>query len=264
MAPKPPLLALLGSRGLRDRVRVAVQLGASGQIIGRLELASDWRQLGHLAALNPGSPAVIDTLPEGPGRSRGGFGRPYADDPPSNPLILYAALDRATERQLGDGAIAVEAHLVPGVSDHFDAIDAAILRSIDVQHVCRLRERVGRAGHPHAVELLDCALELAIGPCTVRDFAVRLGLNERALQRRCVALGIPSPGTILSLARIYTVQRLSDWSRQPFGPVACALGFSASSNYRRLVRGLLRRPPSAIQRLGGGDYMARVILERLG
>lgn len=263
MAPKPPLLALLGSRGLRDRVRVAVRMGASGQIVGRLELASDWRQLGLLAALNPGSPAVIDTLPEGPGRYRGGFGRPYADEHPSNPLILYGP-DRATERQPAAAGRTIEAHLVPGISDHFDSIDAAILKSIDAQHVCRLRKRVGRAGHPHAVELLDCALELAIGPCTVPDFAVRFGLNGRALQRRCVALGIPSPGTILSLARIYTVQRLSDWSRQPFGPVACALGFSASSNYRRLVRGLLRRPPSAIQRLGGGDYMARVILERLG
>lgn len=263
MAPKPTLLALLGSRRLRDRVRVAMQLGASSQIIRRLALASDWRQLGHLAALNPGSPAVVDTFPESPGRSRGGFGRTSAEDPPSIPLILYAGPDRATERQPGEAGLTIEAHLMPGVSDHFDAIDAAILRSIDVQHVCRLRERVGRVGHPHAVELLDCALELAIGPCTVPDFAVRVGLNERALQRRCVALGIPSPRTLLSLARIYTVQRLSDWSSQPFGPVACALGFSASSNYRRLVRGLLQRPPSAIQRLGGGDYMARVILERL-
>lgn len=261
---KPPLLALLGSPGLRDRVRVAVRLGASSKIVGQLALASDWRQLGHLAEQHPGSPAVIDTLPEGPGRSRRGFGRTLADDPSSIPMICYAALDRATERQLDEGGIAVEAHMVPGVSDHFDAIDAAILRSIDAQHVHRLRERVGRTADPQAVELLDCALELAFGPCTVSDFAVRVGLNERALQRRCVALGTPSPRTLLSLARIYTVQRLSDWSRQPFGTVACALGFSASSNYRRLVRGLLQHPPSAIQQLGGGDYMARVIVERVG
>ena len=264
MPTRPPLLVLLGNRGLRNRVRAAVKLGGSSKIVGDLALASDWSQLEHLAEQHPGSPAVVDTFPEGPGRSRRGFGRPNADDPPSIPLIYYAALDRATKRRPDEGGITVEAHLVPGVSDAFDAIDAAILRSIDAQHVDRLRERVGRTADPRAVELFECALELAVGPCTVPEFAVRIGLNVRALQRLCAALGIPSPRTLLSLARIYTVQRLSDWSRQPFGTVARGLGFSAPSNYRRLVRGLLRRPPSVIQRLGGGDYMAWVILERLG
>lgn len=261
---KPPLLALLGSPGLRDRVRVAMRLGASSKIVGHLALASDWRQLWHLAEQHPGSPAVIDTFPEGPGPSKGGFGRTSADDRSSIPMISYATHDWATEGRLDEGGIAVEAHMVPGVSDHFDAIDTAILRSIDAQHVYRLRERIGRTADPRAVELLECALELAFGPRTVADFAVRVGLNERALQRLCAALGIPSPRTLLSLARIYTVQRLSDWSRQPFGTVACALGFSASANYRRLVRGLLQHPPAAIQQLGGGDYMAKVIVERVG
>ncbi|MYA40780.1 MAG: hypothetical protein F4Z31_03355 [Gemmatimonadetes bacterium] len=265
VSPKPPLLALLGSPRLRDRVRVAVRLGASSTVVGRLALASNWRQLWHLAEQHPGSPAVIDTLPEGPGSSKGGFGYTSADDRSFIPIISYAAFgDWATERKLDQGSIAVEAHMVPGVSDDFDAIDTAILGSIDAQHVYRLRERVGRTADPRAVELLECALEFAFGPCTVADFAVRVGLNERALQRLCAALGIPSPRRLLSLARIYTVQRLSDWSRQPFGTVACALGFSASSNYRRLVRGLLQHPPAAIQQLGGGDYMAKVIVERVG
>ena len=137
---RPPLLALLGSRGLRDRVRAAVKLGGWSEIVGDLALASGWTHLEHLAEQHPGSPAVVDTFPEGPGRFRRGFGRPYADDLPSIPLICH----------------------------------------------------------------------------------------------------------------------------DPFGTVARGLGFSAPSNYRRLVRGLLRRPPSVIRRLGGGDYMAKVILERLG
>ena len=264
MPTRPPLLVLLGNRGLRNRVRAAVKLGGSSKIVGDLALAADWSQLEHLAEQHPGSPAVFDRFPKGPGRSKREFGRPYAADSPSIPLIYYAALNRETKRRPDEEGITVEAHLVPGVGDTFDAIDAAILRSIDAQHVDRLRERVGRTADPRAVELLECALELAVGPCTVPEFAVRIGLNVRGLQRLCAALGIPSPRTLLSLARIYTVQRLSDWSRQPFGTVARGLGFSAPSNYRRLVRGLLRRPPSVIQRLGGGDYMAWVILERLG
>ena len=60
-------------------------------------------------------------------------GRPYADAPPSSPLILYAGPDRATERQLAEAGRTIEARLVPRVSDHFDSIDAAILRSIDAQ-----------------------------------------------------------------------------------------------------------------------------------
>ena len=102
-----------------------------------------------------------------------------------------------------------------------------------------------------------------MSPCTVPDVAGDLGFVERTLQRLCAALGIPSPGTLISLARIFTVERLAEWSRQPSGAVALALGFSDRSNYRRLVHRKLGDPPSVIHRRGGADYVEEVIVRAL-
>ena len=157
----------------------------------------------------------------------------------------------------------LEAHLLPGVNDDFDSIDAAILTSIDAQRVNRLRDRLRLTAHPEGFEIFDHALDLAIGSCAVPELAARLGQTRRSVERRCAMLGIASPKTLLSLARIYTVQRLAEWSSQPFGAIARALGFSAPSNYRRLVRAILGSPPSVVQRSGGSDTIAEVIRQHL-
>ena len=263
MSPKPPLLALLGNRQLRERIRVAVRLGASSQVLGQVTLAADWRQLAELAALHPGSPALVDTFARGPQPFNGAFGTARTCDLSSLPVVCYAPLDRFCRRKLCQAGIAVEAHLLPGVNDDFDSIDAAIMRSIDAPRVHRLRERVSRAAHPAGFEIFDHALDLATDSCSVPELAARLGRTRRSVERCCAKLGIPSPKTLLSLVRIYTVQRLAEWSGQPSGAIARALGFSAPSNYRRLVRAILGRPPTVIQRLGGSDCVAQVILKHL-
>ena len=263
-SPKPPLLALLGDSRLRERIRAALHLGASSQVIDRVIFSTDWRQLDDLAARHPGSPAFVDTFCESPQPSTwesvGMSGGPQ----PTLPVICYTRLDRPGRRQLSKTGISLQAYLIPGVNDHFEALDAAILRSIDAHRVDLLRERVKGAAHRGGFEVFDCALDLAVGPCTVPDIAACVGLTKRTLERRCAVFGIPSPKRLFSLARIFTVQRLAEWSHQPFGAVARALGFSDRSNYRRMVRRLIGCAPSAVDQLGGSDYVARVILNRLG
>ncbi|MYE71360.1 MAG: AraC family transcriptional regulator [Gemmatimonadetes bacterium] len=225
--------------------------------------AADWRQLAELAAIHPGSPALVDTLARGPQAVSGGFGTARACDLSSLPVVFYAPLDRANRHRSSQSGITLEAHLVPGVNDDFDSIDATILRSIDAQRVRRLRERLRRTAHPEVLEIFDHVLDLATGNSAVPELAARLDRTRRSLERRCVLLGIASPETLLSLARIYTVQRLAEWSGQPSGALAHALGFSAPSNYRQLVRTILGYPPSVIQRSGGSDRVAQVILKQL-
>lgn len=232
-------------------------------MLGQVTYATDWRQLAELAAIHPGSPALVDTVARGPQAFTGGFGTARTCDVSSLPVVCYGPLDLAYQRRLGQAGITPEAHLLPGVNDDFDSIDAAILRSIDAQRVRRLRERIRRTAHPQGSVIFDHALDLAIGSCAVPELAARLGQTRRSLERRCVMLGIASPKTLLSLARIYTVQRLAEWSRQPFGALARALGFSAPSNYRRLVRTILGCPPSVIQRSGGSDGVSQAILRHL-
>ena len=262
--PTPPLLALLASPRLRKRTRIALDFGNASRIIGPVAFADDWDALVGLAAQHPGSPALVDTFQ--------GNGSPAEPEDETTwngqlsrtPLICYALPDPGRERQLSQTGITVSAHLRPGVDDELGAINTAILSSIDARCVRRLRRRIRQAAHPHAVEMLGYALDLALGPCSVPDMARRIQRTERTLQRRCTILGIPSPKRLLALARIFTVQRLAQWSDQPYGAVAVALGFSDRSNYRRLARGIFGRTPTEIERCGGHDYVAETILKSVG
>ena len=261
----PPLLALLASRQLRDRTRIALRLGTASRIIGPVTYVNDWRELGTLAAHHPGSPALVDTFlsPNGdPRTARSDWCR--SGRLARTPVICYGTIDAREERQLNRNGITFTACLSPGVNDDPRAIDAAILKSIDAQCVRRLRLRIERTAHPDTAEIVGCALDLSTGKCTVSDIARRIKRTARTLQRRCSLLGIPSPKRLLSLARIFTVQRLAEWSGQPYGAVAVALGFSDRSNYRRLVRGVFGRTPTEMARCGGHQYVAETILMSVG
>lgn len=239
-------------------------MGASTQLLSRVAFAADWRELGVLTTRHPGSPAVIDTFGDGPERwTAGSGGMRHTDGSSSLPVIWYAPCDQASRWKLRRAGITCESHLVPSASDDFDAIDTAILRSIDAQRVHRLRERAKKKADPATFEILDHALDLATGPCAVPDLAARVGRTRRTLEGHCAGMGIPTPKELIALARIFTVHRLAEWSDQPFSAVARALGFPDRSNYRRLVRGILGCAPSMIQRLGGSEHVAQAMLTRL-
>ncbi len=262
--PTPPLLALLQSPQLRKRTRAALGFGTVSWVIGPVTYANDWSELGLLAEQYPGSPALVDTLPTPNGDS--------PDDEPGEaengrlcltPLICYARPDPRQELRLSRNGINIEAHLSPGVDDRLGAISEAILGSIDVQCVHRLRARIDQAAHPEAAEILGHALDLSTGPCSVAEIARRVDRTPRTLQRRCTILGTPSPKRLLSLAQIYTVQRLAEWSGQPYGGVAVALGHSHRSNYRRLAHGVFGQSPTEIEQCGGHEYVAETILRKV-
>lgn len=259
----PPLFALLGSIWARRQIQFALHSGNALRIIGPVIFASGWQELRDLAARFPGSPAIVDPFFGGgcdPFRGK----RDYANaDWSSVPLICYAQLDAHQEDQLDQTAIPFAVRLRPDEDRLFSSIDSAILKSIDAQRPRRLLERIQRTAHKETQALFACALEIATEPCSVAGLAARSGLTVRTLQRRCNALGIPSPKQLLSLARVFTVERLSEWSRQQSGGVALALGFSDRSNYRRLVRRVLGAAPSPVRQRGGVKYIEGVIISQL-
>ena len=259
----PPLFALLGSTWARREIRFALHSGNALRIIGPVIFTSGWQELRDLAARFPGSPAVVDPF-------FGGACGPFRDsrdysnaDWSSVPLICYSQLDARQEQQLDQTAIPFTARLRPDEDQLFSSIDSVILKSIDARRAGRLLDRIQRTAHKETQALFACALEIATEPCSVVDLAARLHLTARTLQRRCNALGIPSPKQLLSLARVFTVERLSEWSRQQSGAVALALGFSDRSNYRRLVRRVLGAAPGPVRQRGGVKYIEGVIISQL-
>ena len=170
---------------------------------------------------------------------------------------------RWTEQSPTRPKLTFAAKVSRGVDDEITALDAAILQSIDARRVDHLLKRVGHDAHPFAHWLLRHALNRSIGASTVLETANRLAMAQRTLYRRCARLGIPGPGAVISLARIFTVEHLADWSRQPAGGVAVALGFSHPANYRGLVRRRVGVPPSVIRVRGGADYVEEVIVRQL-
>ena len=238
-------------------------MGDSARVINPMVRASSWRKLVELGERHPGSPAIVDATSEGTN------GLPSADarqagrwDRSGIPLIRYGA-NASSERSLAHPKAPFTARLVWGMDDEIAALDAAILRSIDLQRVKRLLEHAVQDAHPVAHRLLRHALHRSLGASTVLETATRLAMAQRTLYRRCAKLGIPGPGVILSLARIFTVEHLADWSGQPAGGVALALGFSHPANYRRLVRRRVGVPPSVIRERGGADYVEDVIVRAL-
>ena len=238
-------------------------MGDSARVIGPMIRAADWEELAELGKLHPGAPAVIDATSErANGPSSANARQAVHRDWPDTPLIHYGGTDSA-ETTPASPAARFTARLRQGVDDDIASLDAAILRSIDARRVDQLLERVRRDAHPVAHRLLRHALHRSLGASTVLEAARGLALAQRTLYRRCNALGIPAPGAVLSLARIFAVERLTDWSRQPGGAVALALGFSHRANYRRLARRRVGVPPSVIRACGGADYMDEVIVQQL-
>jgi AraC-like DNA-binding protein len=166
-------------------------------------------------------------------------------------------------RMLEDTGIAFTALLRPDANELLPAIDAAILKSIDASRPQRLLQRIRRAGHMESHALFACSLDQAIEPSSVVRLAAQLHLTVRTLQRHCSRLEIPSPKWLLALARIFTVERLAEWSQQPSGAVAVALGSSDRSNYRRLVRRVLGAPPGQIRLRGGVTHIENIIVQEV-
>lgn len=242
---------------------MAHRMGDSQAVIGPVAFVGSWQELAELGNRHPGSPALVDP----------GFGE--LDDPrltpstwasvyswSSTPLIHYART-RSDASPVTDVGHPYTAFLRAGVVDDLSTIDETILRCIDVRRVRRLLERLGRRAHPFTHRIFHHAVNLAIGSVPVPVVAASLGFEERTLQRHSIACGIPRPNAIIALARIFTVERLAEWSGQPSGSVALSLGFSAKSNYRRLTRRHLGLAPTAIQENGGAHYVEEVIVRRL-
>lgn len=242
---------------------MAHRMGDSQAVVGPVVFVGSWQELAELGDRHPGSPALVDP----------GFGD--LDDPgvtpsiwasvyswSSTPLIHYARR-RSESAPVTDVGHPYTAFLRAGADDDLSTIDETILRCIDVRRVRLLLERLRRCADPFTHRIFHHAVNLAIGSAPVPVVAASLGFEERTLQRHSIARGIPRPHAIISLARIFTVERLAEWSGKPSGSIALSLGFTAKSNYRRLTRRQLGLSPTGIQEHGGAEYMEEVIVRRL-
>ena len=228
-------------------------------MVGGVLFASHWRELRDLVLRHPGSPCVVDPdvrassdLPSrGSNQARFDWG--------TVPLIWYGRSASAEQDVPGGLGFPLTACLRPDIDDHPEGIGTAVLRSIDAQATRQLLARMEESVDPGARDIFEHAVHLAVGPCTVPQLADAMGIIERTLQRRCIALGIPSPKTVISLARIFTVERLLHWSRQPLDAVTLAVGVSDRSNYRRLVLRVIGASPAVIRASGGSDLFAELV-----
>ena len=241
-------------------MRVAVDSGPASRIIGPTIFASGWQELGDLAKAYERSPAVVDP----------GFRNP-ADPPEADSIRLFRGLPTALVRYAAAPSpgkppepldIAFAVTLRPG-GDDFDAIESAVLQAAGVCRVRRLLDDVAKRASGDVERIFARVLAMSLRPCTVEAVAARLGLSTRTLFRRCATLGIPSPKRLCSMARIFTVERLAEWSGQPSGAVALALGFSDYANYRRLVRRMFGAAPSVMRQRGGLGLVTMAILREL-
>lgn len=228
----PPLPALARSPELRRQIVLAVGLGPVSRIVGPVTFARGWEELRTLGERWPGAPVVLERQ----------------------------ALSVEFSAKLGAEVVTVSraaGSLDPG------ALESAVLQAIDARRARRLLVELNGRAAEGVRRIAAQVLSTAHRPCTVPDLAKSLGFSQSTLSRRCAALGLPGAKSLLSLARIFTVERLAEWSGQPSGAVAVALGFSDPSNYRRLVRRTLGGPPSAVREQGGARWLGQALLNVL-
>lgn len=225
----PPLLALPGSSEFRRRLQMVVQAGPVSPLFGAVLFACSRRELEELIRRHPSSPAVVDAavMPESA----------------SHPLLASAV-------RLGANA-------------PLGVIARSVLPGIDPEQPRRLQARIRKHAAPEACRILAQVLARSFWPSTVPELAASLELSHWTLIRRCRSLGIPTPKKLNDLGRVYTVERLAEWSEQPSGVAAAAVGFMEPANYRRTVRRALGVPPSVVRQRGGAAHVGRVIARHL-
>lgn len=233
-----------------------------------VRFASGWRELLALADRFPGSPAFVDPeIPFGElgisSRSQGPSADPFrwfCTERPACPVIVYGtqAAERLRERPTPPSVFTKS--LTPGTDDSLTAIGAAALRSTDAAEVQGLWRRVRATALSPAHGLLEHVLWEALHPYSVERLAQDLRMSVRTLRWRCAAWRMPSPKRLISLARIYHVERMIRWSGRPATIVAEALGFSNAANYGRLVRSVLGRSRAIVVEGGGPEYVAGAVL----
>ncbi len=256
------VLALEGSPRIRDRIRAGVRVGGAHELLGPVRFASAWRDLRTLVGRFPCSPTFVDPFFPSGGTSLGAF-LSFRRECPQCSVICYADLNTAQLWQLAETDVVFVERLDPGANDRLSAVGSAALRGTGNREVRALVECLKRATPVSTNTLLEFVFRETVTPCSVDQLARSLGISVRTLRRRCVASEVPPPKRLISLARIFHVERLAKWSGRPSGAVALALGFSDYANYRRSVRRELGQPPSVIVRRGGPDYVASVILGKI-
>lgn len=223
----PPLLALTGSQELRRKIQIVVDAGTISPIMGSVVFARSWSELDELWTRHPASPRVVDAS--------------FPEDSLS---------PSTTAIQIGAG-------------DPLGVVGRAVLGAIDPERPRRLLARVRDHSTAEVCRIMDHVLARSFGPCRVPELAASLQLSHWALLRRCAALGIPTPRKLTDLGRIYTVERLAEWSERPSTVAAAAVGFLDPANYRRTVRRALGEPPTVVRRMGGAAHVARVVVRTL-
>jgi len=232
-------------------------------MIGPVVIASNWEELGTLAAAHPGSPAIVDpelngiSAPSTPGRDERSGIPQHAP-----PLIEYPCSD-AQMQSTGDEMAAAATRVRQCDIGDIRALELAILQNINAERVHRVFAHAEARTPAAASPILRLIFRRAVEPCLVADLAADFGVTERTLQRRCRRLAIAFPKDLLALARVFAVARLLRWSKRPLSAVAFALGFSNDANCYRLLRRVLGNTLSRDMTSDDMDRVEEVILREI-
>lgn len=238
---------------------MGLRTGGARRVLGGVRVASGWDHLRDLSTRFPGSPAFVDPTVPSSDSSHDPV-RWFRRVCPESPVIAYAKTTAAELHTLSAPMVPL-ATLRYRTDDQLTTIGAIALKYADADAVHAFGKRLATAIPASAHGLVKQVVRGAVFPCSVETLARDLNTTARTLRWRCSDWGLPSPKKLLSLARVYHVHRLAQWSGVPTSVVATALGFRDPCNYRRLVRAALGLPPSAVVERGGPDYVASVLID---
>ncbi len=263
----PPVVRIVGgcqvrvavlidqSQGCRT-VRLAFRLGSRSSEAVQLDFLSSWSELREAAYGDRSTIAVLQPC----------FGMPPRRPEPNfreieratavwdrETMILYLCCPHLSASLLHDlGRMGFPFLLAQGIDDDGRNILRMVARA-EARRV--LRERLGEKELPPSVEALRLILDAVAGwppPSSVGEMARILRMSRRSLQRSLNDDGLPSPGKLVSYARLLEICTLWRMGIRGRARIASILGIADSSSLGHLSRSLTGQPLSHFLDLESG------------
>ena len=228
--------------------------------VGRME---SWGEL--VVATEEGGVALVLFDPGHPGIGKGDrVARTVARHPATTFVLLCGDPQRLHPQEVLDlGRAGVRTAITAGIDDHPDRLRALVTRAIASGATERLLGEVELRLPPEQAELIRFIARHAPYAPRLQDFARRVNVSTRTLERRAGDAGLSSPARVLSWVHLYNActalrSREGAW-REASGPV----GFSSGSSFRRALKRVVGLTKTEVRGLPDQGSLARVFARAL-
>ena len=153
------------------------------------------------------------------------------------PVLIYCDGRYTNPRDVLSFFQAGAAEIVQGKQEDLRRIFATVLATSAHRASARqIMSKLEPMLPPQARPLLEYLLDKGDTPLSIEEAAAAVGIARRTLEKRLLALGYPSPETLIGWCRLLVAAHLLEDQQQTFDTVAIQLGFPSGMALRSMLK----------------------------